>query len=64
MSGDRIESAVQRIEAALARIAEAADTVRPPPSSVSTLVVKHEALRETVANTLKDLDELIGKLEQ
>ncbi len=63
MSGDRIENAVQRIEAALARIADAADSVRPPPSSVSGLVVKHEELRETVSNTLKDLDDLIGKLE-
>lgn len=68
MSGDRIESAVQRIEAALARIAEAADSPPPAasemPASVSSLVVKHEELRETVGNTLKELDELIGKLEQ
>lgn len=68
MSGDRIESAVQRIEAALARIADAADQPRaeapPVPASVSSLVVKHEELRETVNNTLKELDELIGKLEQ
>ena len=75
MTGDRIESAVQRIEAALARIGEAADRPRPEaaagtteapvavPPSVSSLVVKHEELRETVTNTLKELDDLIGKLE-
>ena len=68
MSGDRIENAVQRIEAALSRIAEAADKPRAEapavPASVSSLVVKHEELRETVSNTLKELDDLIGKLEQ
>ena len=64
MDGERLESAVQRIEAALARIAEAADKARPAPKSVSSLVDKHETLRETVAATLKELDELIGKLEK
>lgn len=64
MAGERIESAVQRIEAALARIAEAADTLRPAPPSVSALVVKHESLRESVGNALKELDDLIAELDR
>lgn len=63
MEGTRIEDAVQRIEAALARIAEAADTLRPAPPSVSALVVRHESLRETVANSLKELDDLIAEID-
>lgn len=64
MAGDRTENAVQRIEAALARIAEAAETLRPAPPSVSALVVKHETLRETVGNALKELDDLIAEIEK
>jgi hypothetical protein len=63
MDAERIEGAVRRIEAALARIGEAADAVRPTPPSVSNLVVKHEALREAAANTLKEIDDLIERLE-
>ena len=67
MTGDRTEAAVQRIEAALARIARAADTARaaPPPAvpSVTALVERHETLRETVANALTDLDKLLGEIE-
>ena len=63
MEGERIESAVRRIEAALARIAETADTLRPAPPSVSALVVQHETLRENVANALKSLDALIDEME-
>jgi hypothetical protein len=68
MTGDRTEAAVQRIEAALARIAQAAD--RPlaaapsAPPSVSALVERHESLRETVAQALGDLDALLAELEQ
>lgn len=77
MAGDRTETAVQRIEAALARIARVADAppqVRSvgedgadqPASSanVLALVEKHEALRETVAHTLSELDAVIAELEQ
>ena len=64
MNGQRIESAVQRIEAALARIAGAADAVAPQAPSVSSLVEKHEALRETVSTTLKELDDLIEVMER
>lgn len=64
MSKDRIEHAVTRIETALGRIADLADRIRPAPPSVSGLVVKHEALRETVSNSLKELDELLERLEK
>lgn len=63
MTGDRTEAAVRRIEAALARIGAAADSLRPAPPSVSALVVQHESLRETVANSLKELDQLIAELD-
>ena len=64
MEGSRIEQAVQRIETALARIGEAAETLRPAPPSVSSLVVRHENLREQVTSSLRDLDELIERLEE
>jgi hypothetical protein len=68
MTGDRTEAAVQRIEAALARIAQAADRPRgaapSAPPSVSALVERHESLRETVAQALGDLDALLAELEQ
>ena len=79
MSGDRIEEAVQRIEQALARIAEIADrppapatvtsepaqgaSAAPVPPNVSQLVVRHEELRETVAAEIRRLDEIIGAIE-
>lgn len=64
MNGERIERAVQRIETALGRIAKVADDTRPAPSSVSGLVAEHERLRETVGDTLKELDALIERLER
>lgn len=67
MSGDRSEAAVQRIEAALARIARAADArapaAAPVPASVTALVEKHESLRETVAHAIAELDEVLASLE-
>ncbi|WP_095010882.1 hypothetical protein [Tsuneonella mangrovi] len=64
MTRERIEAATQRIETALARIAKASDEARPATPSVSALVVKHEELRETVANTLKDLDALLAEIDR
>ncbi|MFN3863882.1 MAG: hypothetical protein ACK4RT_06330 [Erythrobacter sp.] len=71
MNTDRIERALERIEAALARI----DAAREPglaaaaqPSAGSVRVVElvnaHEKLREQVSETLRELDDLIGKLEE
>lgn len=72
MSEDRIESAVQRIESALSRIAEIADAEKPAGNnggaqaspSVTALIEKHEALRESVSDTLAELDTMIGEIEQ
>jgi hypothetical protein len=63
MSEQRIEQAVRRIEAALARIGGLADSIQPAPPSVSGLVARHENLRETVSNSLKELDDLLEGLE-
>lgn len=64
MTEERIDSAIGRIEAALARIASCAERMRPAPPSVSGLVVQHEELRESVAASLRELDDLIERLEQ
>jgi 7-keto-8-aminopelargonate synthetase-like enzyme len=67
MAGDRSEAAVQRIEAALARIARAADAPAPTPAAapanVLALVEKHESLREKVAQAIAELDDVIAGLE-
>lgn len=70
MAGDRTEAAVQRIEAALARIARVSDAPPPdsseassvPSASVLALVEQHEALRETVVQALGELDTVIAEL--
>ena len=64
MAQDRTEQAVQRIEAALARIAKVAESGRAPSAALSNLVDKHEDLRETVANSIKQLDRLIAELDR
>jgi hypothetical protein len=65
MAGDRTEAAVQRIEAALARIARAADAGRAPAAqspSVAALVEKHERLRESVNQAIGELDALLAEI--
>lgn len=70
MHEDRIDSALGRIEAAMARIAaarEAAQAQAGQPAGASARVVElvnaHEKLREQVAESLRELDNLIGQLE-
>ena len=68
MEGDRSQRAMARIEAALARIdaasAQIAATAQPSTTpNVMSLVNKHEALREDVAATMRDLDKLIAEIE-
>ena len=70
MSADRIERAIMRIEAAMARIETARDQAAASASKVSgnsarviELVNNHERLREHVADTLRDIDDLIAKLD-
>ena len=55
----RISEAMNRIDAALGRI-EAAATRQ---ESDGDLARRHAALRDTVSNTLGELDRLIGQLE-
>ena len=73
MQAGRIESAIERIEAAMARIAAAREAAaaraaqKPeaaaPSAKVVELVNSHERLREQVAESLRQLDQLIEQLE-
>ncbi len=67
MDGERIERAIGRIEAAMERIAatRASLPIGAEPSSarVASLVNAHEKLREQVAESLRDLDDLLERLE-
>ncbi|WFL76879.1 hypothetical protein P7228_12885 [Altererythrobacter arenosus] len=56
----RIEAALARIDAASAKISANPAAASP---NVMSLVNKHEALREEVAGTIRDLDKLIAELE-
>jgi hypothetical protein len=71
MSADRIAQALERIESAMARIDAARDAAlggeaKPGGSSarVVELVNVHERLREQVAESLRELDEILAKLEE
>ncbi|MDP5102487.1 MAG: hypothetical protein NWP98_01015 [Erythrobacter sp.] len=69
MSAERIEHAIARITAAIERIdlaREAAVTgakASAGSARVVELVNTHEKLREQVAESLAELDELLAKLE-
>lgn len=70
MSADRIASALARIESAMARIEAVRDggagaEGRPGggPARVVELVNVHEKLREQVAESLRELDELLEQLD-
>jgi hypothetical protein len=71
MTADRIATALSRIEAAMERI----DAVRETAASaeakaagssakVVELVNAHEKLREQVAESLRELDDILAKLEE
>lgn len=71
MSADRITSALTRIEAAMARIdaaraglAHAEGKGAGASAKVVELVNVHEKLREQVADSLRELDELLAQLEE
>lgn len=72
MSSARIDEAITRIEAALGRIdaarlqasASSDEASSANSARVMSLVNTHEKLREEVAETLRELDEVIGELEQ
>ncbi len=70
MQSDRIDSALERIERAMARINAARDVAEAQggPSAggsarVVELVNTHEKLREQVAESLRELDDLISSLD-
>ncbi len=68
MSAERITAALARIEAAAARIeaareAEAESKAAGASARVIELVNVHEKLREQVADSLRELDDLLAKLE-
>ena len=70
MTADRIVTALARIEAAMARIDAARDgavsaEAKAAGSSarVVELVNVHEKLREQVTESLRELDDLLAKLE-
>ena len=58
----RIEAALARIDAASKNLSNENRESTPP--NVMNLVNKHEALREEVASTLRDLDKLIAEIEE
>jgi hypothetical protein len=71
MSADRIASALTRIEAAMARIEAARGSLGGPDGKtgggsarVVELVNVHEKLREQVAESLRELDDLLAQLEE
>ncbi|QDH35136.1 hypothetical protein [Porphyrobacter sp. YT40] len=68
MSAERITAAIARIEAATARIdavreTEAESKAAGASARVIELVNVHEKLREQVADSLRELDDLLAKLE-
>jgi hypothetical protein len=69
MTADRIAAALARIESATSRIDVARDTMAggEPRASASARVVGlvnvHEKLREQVAESLRELDDLLGQLD-
>lgn len=71
MDGERIDSAIKRIEAAMQRIEAVRDTAgggglkaANGSARVIGLVNTHEKLREQVAETLRELDDVLAKLEE
>ena len=71
MTADRIAAALSRIEVALTRIdaareAEVQRDIKAQGGSarVVELVNVHEKLREQVAESLRELDDLLAKLEE
>lgn len=70
MNADRIETALQRIEAAMTRINAARETAAAGETKAAAgsarvveLVNAHEKLREQVADSLRELDDVLAKLE-
>ncbi|WP_152434459.1 hypothetical protein [Erythrobacter sp. THAF29] len=59
----RIEAAMKRIASARANAPESSTATAAAPKLME-LVNSHEKLREEVAETMRELDELIAELDQ
>ncbi|MCC6828720.1 MAG: hypothetical protein IT550_10890 [Novosphingobium sp.] len=57
MDGAEFEKALERIEAALARIEQAADR---PAQAAARIEARHEQLKDAVAQSLRQLDDLLA----
>lgn len=71
MNADRIATALARLEAAMGRIdaaLEAAEGAEAKAAGSSARVIElvnvHEKLREQVGESLRELDDLLAKLEE
>jgi len=64
MNDERIEQAARRIESALGRIADLAERINPGPPTMDGAETRHTKLREAVTNSLKELDEVLERLEK
>lgn len=63
MERDRLRTALARIDSAFARLEAAAD--RPRASAPATILVEQNMhLRETIGETLSEIDRLIERLER
>ena len=61
MDADNQKSALERIDAALARIERAAAN---RPAGDSALASRHEALRDEVAQAIQQIDAIIGEASE
>ena len=59
----RIDAALVRIEASIPRLSETPASA-PDKPTMAALVARHETLRESVASSLVELDNLIARLER
>jgi len=64
MEGERSQRALARIEAALARIDAAAGKLTALQPAQASANPAHQALRDEVASTIRDLDKLIAEMER
>ena len=67
MDTRRIEQALSRLDAALKRAEDAAEALPrggPDPDEYEGLRQRHDHLKETVANSLRQLDEILAGMPQ
>ena len=58
-----LESALDRLDAALARLEKAVVAPNPAETELRALRDRHEAMRAKVGHALADLDGLLGEME-